>query len=152
MSNTTENELLEAVAKMHGLSVTEYLMRRAVPDSLMRDIVMDNRRGISNSASMIPDHERNKPVARGTGWVDPAPIRPPPGAEPGGAIDRMVEADTRRQREEAELERQKKTLDRVKIQMEVYAQQRAFEEELRRRDEELDPTGQLYGPYDDDDK
>jgi hypothetical protein len=148
MSNTTENELLEREAKMRGLSVTQYLMLKATPDSLMRDLMADVWRGIPQSASMIPDAERSKPVARGTGWVKPPPIKSPPGAEPGGLIDQMVEADSARQREEAELKRQKKTLDRVKIQMEVYAQQRAFEEELRRRDEELDPTGQLYSDPD----
>jgi hypothetical protein len=98
---------------------------------------------------MLPP-QPSRPVARGTGWVDPPPLRSPPGAEPGGAIDRMVEADTQRQRQEAELERQKKILDRVQINMRLAEELRAFEEEQKRRDKEMDPTGQLYGPYDDD--
>jgi hypothetical protein len=114
----------------------------AVPDSLMRDIVMDNRRGISNSASMILDHERNKPVERGSGWAPEVPLKSPPGAEPGGLIDQMCEAEA--QREKAE--------KLAKINMQAYEEQRRFEQGLRRRDRELDPTGQLYGPYDDDDK
>jgi hypothetical protein len=148
MSNATENELLETVAKMHGLSVTQFLMQRAVGDSLMHDIVMDGRRGISNSASMIPDRERSRPVEKGTGWVDPRPLGPPPGAEAGGAIDRMVEADTQRQREEAELERQKKMLDRVRINMQLAEELRAFDQEQAKRDAELDPTRQLYSDPD----
>jgi hypothetical protein len=144
MSNATENELLETVAKMHGLSVTEYLMRRAVPDSLMAEIVADGRRGISNSASMIPDHERNKPVVkRGTGWVNAAPIRQPSGAEPGGLIDQMVEADTQRQRQEA-------VAKTVKLNLEMAETLRLLDLEQERRDKELDPVN--CGLYDDPDK
>jgi hypothetical protein len=132
MSTAAETELLERAAKMLGLSVVQYLMMKAVPDSLMHDIVMDNRRGISNSASMLPP-QPSKPVERGTGWVEPAPVRQPPGAEPGGLIDQMCEAEA--QREKAE--------KIAKINMQAYEEQRAFEQELRRRDKELDPTGQL---------
>jgi hypothetical protein len=142
MSSNAENELLELAAKMHGFSsVTQYLMWKAAPDSLMRDLMADGRRGISNSASMLPP-QPTKPVTRGTGWVEPAPVRQPPGAEPGGLIDQMCEAEA--QREKAE--------KIAKINMQAYEEQRAFEQELRRRDKEMDPTGQLYGPYDDDDK
>jgi hypothetical protein len=140
MSNATENELLERAARMLGFSVTQYLMMKAVPDSLMRDICNDFRRGMPQSASMLPDNQRSKPVQKGSGWVDPAPIRQPPGAEPGGLIDQMCEAEA--QREKAE--------KLAKINMQAYEEQRRFEQELRRRDKELDPTGQLYGPYDDD--
>jgi hypothetical protein len=138
MSTAAENELLERVAKMLGLSVTQYLMLRTVPDSLMRDLVEDGRRGISQSASMLPD-QRSKPVERGTGWVEPRPVRPPDGAEPGGLIDQMVEADTQRQRQ-------------VTINTRLAELQQQLEREQAQRDKDLDPTGQLYGPYDDDNK
>jgi hypothetical protein len=136
MSSNAENELLELAAKMHGFSsVTQYLMWKAAPDSLMRDIVADNRRGISNSASMLPP-QPTKPVARGTGWVDPAPIRQPSGAEPGGLIDRMVENQDRQERQ-------------VKINMQMAEELRAFDLQQKLRDAELDPTGQLYSNPDD---
>jgi hypothetical protein len=139
MTTAAENELIECMAKMLGLSITQYLMLKAVPDSLMADIVADARRGISQSASMLPD-QRSKPVERGTGWVEPRPLRPPDGAEPGGLIDQMCEADAQREK-----------LEKVaKINMQLYEAQRAFEIEQKRRDAELDPTGQLYGPYDND--
>jgi hypothetical protein len=149
MSTAAETELLEREAKARGLSITEYLTIRAIPPSLARDLAADARLGgISHSASMLPP-QPSQPVVRGTGWVDSRPLGPPPGAEPGGAIDRMVEADTQRQRQEAELERQKKILDRVQINMRLAEQLHAFDEEQKRRDEELDPTGQLYSNPDD---
>jgi hypothetical protein len=64
MSSNAENELLEREARARGLSITQYLMLKAAPDSLMRDLMADNWRGISNSASMIPDRERSRPVER----------------------------------------------------------------------------------------
>ena len=146
MSNATENELLETVAKMLGLSVTQYLMQRACPDDLMRNICNDFRGGLPQSASMIPDRDRSKPsVTKGTAWIEPAPLGPPPGI---ATIDAMVEADTQRQRQEAELERQKKILDRVQINMRLAEELRAFDEEKAKRDAELDPTGQLYSDPD----
>jgi hypothetical protein len=137
MSNTTENELLERAAKMLGLSVTQYLMMKAVPDSLIADIVADNRRGISNSASMIPDRDRKPVVEKGTGWVDPRPLGPPPGI---ATIDAMVEADTARQRHEAQ----------VKINMQIAEELRALELQQQQRDRELDPFD--TGIYDNLDK
>jgi hypothetical protein len=77
MSNATENELLERAAKMLGLSVTQYLMMKAVPDSLMADIVRDFRGGMPQSTSMLPDNQRSKPIERGSGWVEERPLRPP---------------------------------------------------------------------------
>jgi hypothetical protein len=136
-NNAMENELLERAAKALGLSVTQYLMMKAVPDSLMRDIVMDNRRGISNSASMIPDRERNKPVTKGSGWVEPTPLGPPPGI---ATIDAMVEADTQRQRHEAQ----------VKLNLEIAEELGALDRLQAARDKELDPVN--CGLYDDPDK
>jgi hypothetical protein len=143
MSNNTENELLEREARMRGFSsVTQFLMWKATPDSLMRDLMADARRGISSSASMLPP-QPSKPVARGTGWIEPVPVKSPPGAEPGGAIDRMVEADTARQRQEA-------IAKTVKLNLEVAEELRLLEQELRRRDRELDPYD--TGIYDNLDK
>jgi hypothetical protein len=68
-------------------------MVAAVPDSLMRDIVRDFWKGVSQPSSLIPQ----QPVARGSGWVTPAPLRPPPGVE---LIDRMMATDDRRWRAE----------------------------------------------------
>jgi hypothetical protein len=136
---SAENELLEREAKARGLSVTQYLMLKATPDSLMRDLMADARRGISNSASMIPDRERKQPTARGTGWVEPPKVRPPDNIE---LIDAMC-GDPKALREKAE--------KLAKINMQAYEDQRRFEQEQRRRDRELDPydTG-IYGPtYDD---
>jgi hypothetical protein len=138
MSNNAENELLEAVAKMHGLSVTQYLMRKAVPDSLMRDIVNDFRGGMPQSTSMIPD-QPSRPVQRGSGWTPERPLRPPDGI---ATIDAMVEADTARQRQEA-------VAKTVKIQLEIAEDLRRFTEQQAKRDAELDPTGQLYSNPDD---
>ena len=128
MSNATENELLETVAKMLGLSVTQYLMQRACPDDLMRNICNDFRGGLPQSTSMLPDNQRSKPVARGSGWVPEVPLKSPPGAEPGGLIDRMVENQDRQER-------------RVKINMQIAEELRALELQQKLRDAELDPTG-----------
>jgi hypothetical protein len=135
--STAADELLEQLCKRLGISTTQYKMMQAVPDSLMRDICNDFRGGQPQSASMLPD-QRSKPVEKGTGWVDPRPLGPPDGIK---QIDAMCEAEA--QREKAE--------KLAKINMQAYEQQRAFEQELRRRDKEMDPTGMLYGPYDDDD-
>jgi hypothetical protein len=142
MSNI-EDEFVEREAKMRGLTIPQYLAQRAIPNSLARDLMADARRGISNSASMIPDRERSKPVQRGSGWTPDVPIKQPPGAEPGGLIDRMVEADTQRQRHEAQ----------VKINMQAAEELRLLELQQRRRDHELDPydTG-IYGPTYDNEK
>ena len=48
-------------------------MREAVPDSLMRDIVADQRRGVSAPLSMTATPGAPPPPEpqRGTGWVEP---------------------------------------------------------------------------------
>ena len=139
MSSNAENELLELAAKMHGFSsVTQYLMWKATPDSLMRNIVNDFRGGMPQSTSMLPD-QPSKPVARGSGWVAERPLRPPDGI---ATIDRMVEADTQRQRQEA-------VAKTVKLNLEMAEDLRRFTEQQAKRDKELDPTGQLYSNPDD---
>jgi hypothetical protein len=138
MSSNAENELLELAAKMHGFSsVTQYLMWKATPDSLMRDLCNDFRGGLPQSTSMIPD-QPSKPVKRGSGWTPQVPIRPPDGIE---QIDRMVEADTARQRQEA-------LAKTVKLNLEMAEDLRRWTEQQEKRDEELDPTGQLYSDPD----
>ena len=138
MSSNAENELLELAARMHGFSsVTQYLMWKATPDSLMRDIVNDFRGGMPQSTSMLPD-QPSKPVQRGSGWVAERPLRPPDGI---ATIDAMVEADTQRQRQEA-------IAKTVKLNLEMAEDLRRFTEQQAKRDEELDPTGQLYSDPD----
>jgi hypothetical protein len=91
---SAEEELLEQWCRMLGISVTQYKMRQACPDSLMREICNDFRGGMPQSTSMLPD-QPSKPVVRGSGWVKERPLRPPDGI---ATIDAMVEADTQRQR------------------------------------------------------
>jgi hypothetical protein len=110
----------------------------AAPDSLMRQLVADNRRGISQSTSMLPD-QPSKPVKRGSGWVPERPLRPPDGIE---QIDQMVEADTQRQRQEA-------VVKTVKLHLEMAEELRALELQQKQRDAEMDPTGQIYSNPDD---
>lgn len=75
-------------AGMHGSVVAE--MARVVPTSLVRDIVRDFRRGVSQPSSI-----EREPEVRGSGWVDPAPLGPPPGIK---LIDRMMAAEDRQWR------------------------------------------------------
>jgi hypothetical protein len=137
--STAADELLEQLCKRLGISVTQYLMQRAVPDSLMRQIVNDFRGGMPQSASMLPD-QASKPVVRGCGWVPERPLRPPDGVE---LIDQMVEADTARQRQEA-------VAKTVKLQLETAETLRLLDLEQERRDKELDPFD--TGIYDNLDK
>jgi hypothetical protein len=81
------------IAGMQSSVVVE--MARAVPDSLIRQIVSDNRRAAQLAPAAAPVPER------GTGWVDQAPLRSPPGVE---LIDRMMAVDDRRWRAERERE------------------------------------------------
>ena len=92
----SEEALLAAEAKRRGISVTELKMHNAVPDDLLRDIVADSRKGISQSASMIPTNERAEPRTRHTnGWVETKPLAPPPGIN---LIDRMCLAQDAKDR------------------------------------------------------
>jgi hypothetical protein len=138
MSSNAENELLELAAKMHGFSsVTQYLMWKATPDSLMRDVCNDFRGGMPQSTSMLPE-QPSRPVVRGSGWVSERPLRSPDGVE---LIDQMVEADSARQRQEA-------LAKTMKLNLEMAEDLRRFTEQQAKRDEELDPTGQLYSDPD----
>ena len=51
-----------------------------------RDIVNDNRRGVSEPGWLPP--KAGGAVKRGTGWVDPGRLEPPPGVE---HVDRIAD-------------------------------------------------------------
>jgi hypothetical protein len=76
-SETAEDKFdVEAEARRRGIQPFQVRAANAVNDRLMADIVADARRGISESASMIPpSREPVKP--KGTGWVDAAPLKAP---------------------------------------------------------------------------
>src|SRR5262245_11398028 len=70
-------------------------MVAAVPDRLMADIVADNRRGLE-PRSIIPPEPRPKLQTKGSGFVDPIPLRSPPGIEIlDRVMDRQDELDKR---------------------------------------------------------
>jgi hypothetical protein len=89
-----EQEMTQREAALRGLQPYQVRANRAVPDRLIRDLVADARKGISQSASMIPDRQRSedKPRAPSGGTVE---IKPPPGID---IIDRMCEAQSRADR------------------------------------------------------
>ena len=91
----SEDAMLEREAKRRGLTVTELKMLEAVPTDVIRDIVSDNRHGLSQSQSLIaPERaERSEPVRRGNG--EPRPLQQPPGI---ALIDAMCEAADARER------------------------------------------------------
>jgi hypothetical protein len=85
---------VEAEARRRGIQPFVVRATQAVGDRLVKDIVADAYRGISQSASMIPpSREPAKP--KGSGWVDPAPVTSPPGIS---TIDAMCEAQDRADR------------------------------------------------------
>ena len=92
----SEDAMLEREAKRLGVTVTELKMREAVPDNVVRDIVNDGRKGISQSTSMlVPEHhkraERSEPLRRGND--EPRQLQQPPGIS---LIDAMCDvADAR---------------------------------------------------------
>jgi hypothetical protein len=103
-----EKQRRAAEAKVRGLQEWQLDAMRAVPDSLIRDIVGDARRGISTSASMIPDKRADgTPRAPSGGTTE---IKPPPGVN---YVDALCDAQDRRDRlaairqaaENAEIER-----------------------------------------------
>jgi hypothetical protein len=93
----SEDAFLQAEAKRRGLTVTELLMLNATPDAVVRDLVADGRRGISQSQSLVaPERaERSEPVRRGNG--EPRPLQQPPGIS---LIDAMCEAQDARDKAE----------------------------------------------------
>jgi hypothetical protein len=89
-----QKQKLAAEANAQGRQEWELDAERAVPTSLIRDIVSDAYRGIAQSTSMIPDRHRSqdrpRPPSGGT-----VPIQPPPGIE---IIDRLCQAQDRADR------------------------------------------------------
>ena len=91
----SEEAMFEMEAKRRGLTITELKMLNAAPDSLLRDIVSDARKGISQSTSMIPTTER-EPVRRVRGgWIEPRELQSPPGI---ALVDRLCEAQDAKDR------------------------------------------------------
>jgi hypothetical protein len=86
-----EKQRRAAEANAQGRQEWELDAERAVPTSLIRDIVSDAYRGIPQTTSMIPDRQRaqDRPRAASGGT---APLTPPPGIN---YIDRMCEAQDR---------------------------------------------------------
>src|SRR6516165_5991927 len=67
---------VEAEARARGIDPYKVRAANAVGDRLVADLVADARRGISQSASMIPpSREPAKP--RGNGWIEATPLKPP---------------------------------------------------------------------------
>jgi hypothetical protein len=65
-------------------------MVAAVPDNIMRDIVGDARRSVE-PRSMIAEAQRTEePKPKGTGFIDPVPLRPPPGVK---LLDEMMDVE-----------------------------------------------------------
>jgi hypothetical protein len=58
----------------------------AVPDDVLRAVVGDHRRGVSQPGGLIKD-EGEKPKVKGSGWVDAAPLGPDPSVK---HIDRIA--------------------------------------------------------------
>jgi hypothetical protein len=76
-------EALAAEARRQGIPEWAAEMTRAVPDSLVRDIVGDNRGSSSVATPAVP-------AVKGTGWYEPKPIGPRPAYETE-LVDRIVE-------------------------------------------------------------
>jgi hypothetical protein len=87
-----------AIAEIDRLRAnpTQRAMLEAVPDRLMRDIVNDQRRGVSEPSSMATAPGARAPEPRGgTGWIDAQPLKPPPGVD---ILDRMMDAEDAKDR------------------------------------------------------
>jgi hypothetical protein len=78
-------ERIKAIRRMERHEPWKLAMIEAVPSEVVRDIVRDNRRA-AQVATATPQPER------GTGWVEPAPLRLPPGVE---LMDRMMDVQDR---------------------------------------------------------
>jgi hypothetical protein len=76
-----------------GMSMPPSAMRemvRAVPDRLVREVVTDNLR--KQPSSPTPS-AAEKP--KGSGWVEPSPLAPPPGV---ALLDKMMHVEDARDR------------------------------------------------------
>jgi hypothetical protein len=97
-----EDELVRREAARHGLSETQYRMIKAAGTDVVQSIVQDHvgKADVSRPSSMAATPDR-APPAKGTGWAREIPLRPPEGVE---HIDRMVEAQTAKERLHAVVE------------------------------------------------
>jgi hypothetical protein len=92
-AETAEDKFnVEAEAKRRGLQPYQVRATQAVGDQLIKDIVADARRGISQSASPIPPAREKSVRPRGSGWQDAQPVSQPPGVN---LIDKMCDAQDR---------------------------------------------------------
>ena len=80
-----------AEAKRLGISEATLEASRAVPTDLVRDLVSDFRRGVSQPSSIAspPTVQHKKP---GTGWSEPLPLSNPPGVD---LADRLMDQQDR---------------------------------------------------------
>jgi hypothetical protein len=126
-----ERARLAAEAAARGLQEWQLDAMRGAPASVMRDVVADSRRGISQSASMIPDRLRPSEPPRAPNSSE-TPIAPPPGVD---HCDRIAEAFARQDltvtmQQKLEIEWIEKLLDRrngghrAKTEYDPYSRQR----------------------------
>src|SRR6516165_6296736 len=70
------------------LNPCQRAMMEAVPDRLMAEIVNDSRRGVTPPSSLASSDQKPAERGRGSGFSEPAPLRPPPGVE---ICDRLMD-------------------------------------------------------------
>jgi len=97
MEEARRRQALEAEARARGLEPWQLEMSRAVDDKLMREIVADSRRGVSQPSSLI-EEPKAEPAKRGTGWVEPRPLDVP-GIQYVDQLCDAADAAERRRRE-----------------------------------------------------
>lgn len=94
--NESEDALLEREAKRLGKTVTQLRMEMATPDAVVRDLVADARKGISQSQSMLVERPEPTPTRKSDrGWAEPRPLQQPPGV---ALIDALCEAQDAKDR------------------------------------------------------
>jgi len=122
-----ERQRRAAAANALGRQEWELEAERAVPTSLIRDIVQDAYHGISQSTSLVPPRQRSedKPRAPSGGTV---PLQPPPGIR---ELDAVAEGFARADR-----------LAALKVRIEVALLERELEEARRPK------VAHDYNPFD----
>ena len=70
-----------AEAKRLGVSEATLEASRAVPTSLVQDIVSDFRRGVAQPSSIAAPSKPKVEPKKGTGWSEPLPLSNPPGVD-----------------------------------------------------------------------
>ena len=98
MDDARRNAALAAEARRRGLEPWQLEAMQAVDDKLMREIVNDQRQGVSQPSSLIAE-PKGEPKPKGTGWVEPRPLESPPGTNYVDALCDAADAADRRQRE-----------------------------------------------------